>query len=193
MRKLIPVICLVLGAVLVVSAAAFWGFDYVKTSNIGKNAEIAVEKVLSQIPVTHPRVPEERGNNKMASMNVDGVNVVGVLEFPRYGRKLAVLSGWDKDAVSFVPCRYSGSIYDRSLVIGAGDREGQLDFADTLDAGERFTLTDMEGGVYTYQIQAIQHSKTADPAKLQSEEYDLTVFLKDNSTGQYLLIRCKAI
>lgn len=190
-RDKFSLLCIILGAALVLGAGAMLIMTKVTQSSARKDAALILEKVQSVMPQPVQRVPEERGNNAMASMQVDGVNIVGVLELPQYGRTLPVSSGWDTGLVSSMPCRFTGSIYDRSLIIGAADGEGQLSFASQLEVGTQIHLTDMEGGRYTYQVAAIHHAKHATLEKLQSGDYALTIFVKNSKTGDYLLIRCQ--
>lgn len=189
-KSYFSLICVVLGIAIVIGAAGFLLHRRIDQSSTAQKANSILPKVLERMPQIVDRVPEERGENRMPSLQIDGINVILVLEFSRYARQLPVLSGWDADLASVVPCRFTGSIYDSSIIIGAGDRQGQLDFANQLEVGEKLTLTDMEGGRYSYQVMAIQHAQHATLEKLQEGEYDLTLFVKDSKSGAYLLIRC---
>lgn len=184
-------ICVILGAALLVGAVVL----LVTVGNTGshgpQDAQKILEKAQTMIPQPVSRVPQERGNNTMAALQIDGINVVGILEAPQYGRTLPVASTWDTGLVSSMPCRFTGSIYDGTLIIGAVDGEGQLSFAAQMEVGDTVLLTDMEGGRYTYQVAAIHHAKHATLEKLQSGNYALTVFVKDSKTSEYLLIRCQ--
>ncbi len=191
MKRYLPHICIILGVICLICAIGYFANSYFFAKNIGETARGALSTVKAQLPPLKPQVPQERGNNQMASMNVDGLNVVGILEIRQFGVELAVLSKWQQQTSAYTPCRYAGSIYDSTLVIGASDKEGQLSCAKSLEPGVELRITDMEGGVYTYAVAAIHHAKTLESDKLQSKDYDLTVFVKDSATGEYLLIRCK--
>lgn len=190
LRDKISLICIILGVVLILAAGALLIVSQVSGENARKDTALILEKAQALMPLAADRVPEARGNNTMASMQIDGVNVIAVLEAPKYGRILPVASGWDTALVAAMPCRFAGSIYDQSLIIGATDGEGQFSFASQMEMGDALVLTDMEGGRYTYRVAAIQHAKHATLSKLQSGDYALTVFVKDGKTSQYLLIRC---
>lgn len=184
-------ICIVLGVALLLGTAGMLLSSSLLARQGSKDAAQILEKAQTLMPQAADRVPEERGNNKMASMEIDGVNVVGVLSFTGYGRTLPLAGDWDTTLVSSMPCRFTGSIYDTSLIIGAVDGETQLSFASRMEVGDEVVLTDMEGGRYTYQVEAIQHAKHATLEKLQAGDYALTIFVKDSNTSQYLLIRCQ--
>lgn len=182
-------VCVILGIALLVGGVLLWVTAGTPAGHGQKDALQILEKAQALMPQSANRVPEERGNNTMAAMEIDGVNVVGVLEFPQYGRTLPVASQWDTALVSSLPCRFTGSIYDRTMIIGAVD--GQLPFAAQTEVGDRVLLTDMEGGRYTYRVAAIHHAKHATLEKLQAGDYAMTIFVKVSKTSEYLLIRCQ--
>lgn len=184
-------VCIAIGVVLVLCAGYLLVSSHIATDQARQDAKVILEKTLALMPQTQNRVPEERGNNAMAAMEVDGVNVLGVLEIPQYGSTLPLASGWDTSLVLSMPCRFTGSIYDRSLIIGAVDAESQFSFASQMNMGDTIVLTDMEGGRYTYQVAAIHHAKHATLEKLQAGDYAMTIFVKDSKTSEYLLIRCQ--
>ena len=129
----------------------------------------------------------------MPSIELSGIDVVGIIEINAYGLKAVVASKWSTNQVTGMPCRFSGSIYNRDLIIGATDGEEQFYFATTMDIGVEITLTDMECGQYTYCVEKIERSSSADYEKLSRGDWDLTVFVKNSkSVDEYVLLRCKA-
>lgn len=189
-RDKFSLICIVLGAALILGAVGILTASQIAAAQAKVDAAEVLQKVQALMPPSVDCVPEERGNNGMASLQIDGVNVVAVLEISQYGKILPVASAWDTDRVSYLPCRFTGSIYDSSLIIGAVDEEDQIPFAGQLEVGAKILLTDTEGGRYSYRVAAIHHAKHATLEKLQQGEYDLTIFVKDSKTLEYLLIRC---
>ncbi len=185
-------ICIILGAAMILSAAGMLVASRISAARAKVDSAQILGQVQALIPPAVDYVPEERGNNAMASLQIDGVNVAAVLEIPQYGRTLPVASGWDTDRVSSMPCRFAGSIYDSSLIIGAVDSQDQIPFTGQLEVGVQIILTDTEGGRYSYRIAAIQHAKHATLEKLQQGDYALTIFVKDSKTAEYLLIRCNS-
>lgn len=185
-------VSIVLGAVLLISAIAIMAFSGIRADRANRDAQQILEKLQPMLPEAEDRVPEQRGNNAMASMEIQGVNIAGILELPKYGRTLPLAASWDTDLVSSMPCRFAGSIYDSSLIIGGVDSQEQFSFASRMEVGDRLYLTDMEGGRYTYCVAAIQHAQHATLDKLQAGEYPLTVFVKDSKTSEYLLIRLES-
>ena len=48
---------------------------------------------------------------------------------------------------------------------------------------------DMEGNRYSYLVAAIEHSDSVPLDKLISEDYDLTVFIKNSMAMDYTIVR----
>ncbi len=185
-------VCLILGILLIAGAIGYIVYDLLSARlSVGDNEEIlaAAEKL---IPSVRDAFPEERGNNTMPSLAVKGTNISAILEFLSRGAKFPVRSAWDSNAVKSIPCVHSGSIYDRTLMIGVTDRKGQVDFAEEINVGERLTLTDMEGDRYSYTVSSIKHSAKYDPDKWSEQESDLVIFVAADLSGEYTLIYCKA-
>ena len=89
------------------------------------------------------------------------------------------------------PCRFWGSVYDSSLVIGGADQQGQFDFCDQIDIGNAVIITDMTGAAFSYTVACVERAARADADWLLSEDYDLTIFAKDAFSLEYLAVRCR--
>ena len=153
-----------------------------------KKVAAYVSTIGTLIPEPQGAVLEERSNNTMATLSLDGTNFVGILEMPKYGSSLPVAADWGK--VTKYPCRFSGSIYDRSMQIGATTQAGQYDFYRDISVGDSVLYTDMEGNRFSYTVKDIRYEKHADQATLQKEEAALTLFIKNIYAFEYIVIFC---
>lgn len=183
------IIMIIAGAFAVVFAAGAFVYNDVAEERRYDNAVSAVGEIMESIPEIEERVPTERGNNMMPSLEIDGENYVAVLEFPAYRFTMPVVATWHSSYIDSVPCRYKGSVYDNTLVIGGSDTEGQFDFAEELEVGDFLYLTDMSGGQYRFAVEAINHANEISEDKFKTE-YDMTIFVKSSGNSEYLLIRC---
>ncbi len=127
----------------------------------------------------------------MPVLSLDGQDVVGVLEIPVYGVALPVGDQWSTAGITTHPCRFTGSLYDRDLVIGGVDRQGQLACLDVIEDGTAVTVTDMTGAVFSYTVARVERSKSAKAEVLVAEDYDLTLFVRDTYSLEYILVRCE--
>ena len=181
-------ICLFAGIGLLVVAAAMlllW------QSGIRTSAEAAsdcVQTIRALLPEPRSAVPEERLDNAMPVLSIDGTDYAGILEFPRYGSVLPVCAGWGD--VSKYPCRLGGSIYDRTIQIGGTSQKGQYDFYREISVGDSLFFTDMEGNRYGYEVTDIRYEKHADQTALGRKDAALTLFVKNVYAFEYIILFC---
>ena len=182
-------VCVIAGALMLVSALAIllywrWNISYSQ-----KQTAIYVDTLRQLMPQPQNAVPEERRDNTMAALSVDGLDFVGILELPRYGSILPVCGNWGR--VFQYPCRFGGSIYDGSLQIGATTQAGQYSFYREISVGDTVMFTDMEGNRYAFQVAAMRYEKHIDQATLQHQDATLTLFVKNIYSFEYLIIFCE--
>ena len=181
-------ICIIVGACLLVGATvtlALWRWNITASE---KRAQYYVNTLQALIPEPQNAVLEERRDNTMSVLSVDGTDFVGIVELPRYGSMLPVCADWGKP--SKYPCRFNGSIYDGTMQIGATTQTGQYDFYRELSVGDTVIYTDVEGNRYTFAITGLRYEKHADQAALQNKEAPLTLFIKNIYSFEYLIVFC---
>lgn len=149
-----------------------------------------IEKIEAALPERSAGVIENRADSAMAAVEIDGIDVIGLLELPGRGIKLPVSAEWDSSEQSFRPARFMGSVYDGTLIVGGRSEDGNFDFIDQLDAREELTFTDMIGRVFRYTVRKICHADNARAETLADSESALTLFVKKN--GAFLIVRCAA-
>lgn len=190
MKNKIYAICLWAGVGLLVLAAVGLLFWQINIHTAAEKAEGYVSVLRSRTPAPQGAVPEARRDNTMPALSVDGVDFVGILELPRFGSTLPVAGIWGK--TSQYPCRFSGSIYDSTMQIGATTQTGQYDFYREISVGDSVYFTDMEGNRYTYQVTDIRYEQHADNAALSKKDADLTLFIKNIYAMEYIILFCNA-
>ena len=181
-------ICIIVGVCLISAAAvtlALWRWNI---HNSEEQVQYYVNTLRSLIPEPQAAVPEERRNNTMSVLSVDGIDFVGLLELPRYESVLPVCADWGK--TSRYPGHFTGSIYDGTMQLGATTQKGQYDFYRELSVGDTIHYTDVEGNRYTFTITSLCSEKHADQAALQRKEAALTVFIKNIYSFEYLVAFC---
>ena len=177
--------CLLLAAILTM---VFWNLGI---SSSEKQAKSYVATLLEILPEPQNAVLEERGDNDMPVLSVDETDFVGIIELPRFGSVLPVGAEWGES--SKYPCRFSGSLYEGTMKIGATTQKGQFDFYRELSVEDTLLYTDMEGNKYTLKITSLRYEDHADKTTLTCEEAPLTLFIKNIYSSEYLVLSCSVL
>ena len=184
-------ICLALGIALLVAAIAFMVGWICRVNGAVKNLSAYVGSIEAVIPEPVGAVPESRRDNDMATVSIDGIDFVGLLEMPANGSKLPVASDWG--AVTKYPCRFGGSVYDKTLQIGLTSQKGQYDFYREISVGDSVFFTDLEGNRFGYSVADIKYEKSASLEALSQKGSALTLFVKNIYSTEYILIFCDVL
>ena len=187
-RNMLQKLFLLTGIGLFVAAAVVL---IVWQGGIRSSAETAaayVHTLRTLLPEPQGAVPEERSDNTMPVLSLEETDFVGILEIPRYGSALPVCGAWGQ--VSKYPCRFSGSVYDRTMQIGGTSQKGQYDFYREISVGDAVFFTDMAGNRYAYAVEDVRYEKHADQAALERQEAALTLFIKNVYAFEYIIIFC---
>jgi sortase A len=184
-------ICILAGIFLLIGAVVILALWRWNISSSEKQAQYYVSTLRTLMPEPQNAVPEERRDNTMSVLSVDGIDFVGLVELPRYESALPVGADWGK--TSQYPCRFHGSIYDGTMQIGATTQKGQYDFYRELSVGDTVFFTDAEGNRYTFVITSLRYENHADQAALEKKEAPLTLFIKNIYSFEYLIVFCDVL
>lgn len=183
-------VCLVLGIVLIVAAAGLFGWWTYEVRIVGQRTTSYVDTIRSLTPEPQGTAIEIQKDQSMAALSVDGIDFIGLLEFPAFDSVLPVCENWERP--SKYPCRFNGSIYGGNLQVGGTSQKGQYDFYRDISMGDEVFFTDMRGNRYQYTVESIRHVEHVDQATLEGEESGLTLFIKNIYAFDYILVFCKA-
>ena len=180
----------ILGAVLIVSSIAAAVVLYQYTAWTEKQTELVTSQMEQIIPGRFPAVEDEYEDAEMPVLQLNGQDYVCLLEVPSFSTALAVQSEWIPKNLLINPCRYTGSPFDGTLIIGGSSGKGQFDFCAQIDLGEKVTITDMQGNCFEYSVKGIERWKELTEERLKAENLGLTLFTKESFSSSYIVVKC---
>lgn len=182
-------VILILGCLLVLAGLALVPVSRHWEKQNAAGARDTAMELLSRMPETTRGLPHTRQNSTMPVLQLEGVDYAAVLEVPLFDAVLPVAAGWDAGALRRQPCRYYGSPWDNTLVIGGADGKGQLDFITRIDVGTQVLITDMTGAQFAYRVRTVERASKADTDTLLGED-GLTLFARNSYGLEYVILRC---
>ena len=108
MRKWIGVICVFLGVLCILSAIGFVAYNRWEDMNAKDVAQDFLEDVQSIINEEQSEQPL-LNDTKMATVEVDGYDCIGILSVPALDLELPVLTEWSYAKLKKAPCHYYGA------------------------------------------------------------------------------------
>lgn len=152
-------------------------------------AELAAE-LEKTMPPRSVGLMDSYTNMEMPAFSLDGQDFIGTVAVPAFQVVLPIAPVWDAGTISSFPCRFWGTVYDGSLVLGGADQKGQFDFLDQIQNGDSVLVTDMTGAQFSYRVSAIHRADSARADILLDGQSDLTIFARNARSLEYIIVRC---
>ena len=182
---------LVAGIVLVVFALTLLVLNRVAIPKNKANAAAITDDLLNLMPEVKNGFPDSKGDTTMPCIELDGVDFNGIIEIPTFDVCLPVANKWNSGNVNKYPHRFSGSVYDRSLILGGSDNNGKFDFMKNISNGDFVFFTDTLGVRYSYVVDNIIMTDDVSFEGLSGGEWDLTFFARNSYGFDYTVVKCK--
>lgn len=196
--KRLSKILIALGSVCIATALGIvlWNLQ---TQQAGEeSAAVALTGVKAQIPQLEEETQSEwvpdyalSPNMGMPEILVDGVAYIGYLEIPALALELPVITETSYACLKIAPCRYSGSVYQNDLVIGAHNYRGHFRDLKNLTYGDEVIFTDGDGNVFTYAVADIEVLRPTQVEELTDSQWPLTLYTCTVGGRTRLTIRCE--
>lgn len=187
---------LVIG-ILFFGAALLW---YIHNLTEDRKAlEVAVEnsdKVMDQFRsdgIEFHKVTKEylvEHTQELKSVDIDGYQYVGLVSIPSVELEMAVLDICNEDNLHVSSCRYYGSPFTNDLVIAGHNYKSGFGKLSGLKRGEEVFFTDMEGTVFSYEVEDIEILDGTSIEQMINSEFDLTLYTCTYGGKQRVTVRC---
>lgn len=169
-------ILVVLGTALILLALGLLAYN----ENEQRRAARISGEVLQQMQLVHENTntgqdaPEP--GEEMPEAVIDGERYIGRLNIPALELQLPVLSQWSYAGLKKAPCRYSGSVEGKNLVLLGHNYKSHFGPLERLKTGDEVLFQDMNGTVQHYEVAAINTVKPTETEQITAGEYALTLF-----------------
>ena len=204
MRQKIGKICMVLGALLILAAAALLAYNKWDAARADKAAQQALgeleqtltttveEKAKSETVVLQPELDPAQ---PMTETELDGWSYIGYLSIPSIGLDLPVMSEWSYAGLKIAPGRYSGSTYADNMVVCAHNYAKHFSPIKWLAEGSQVYFTDMDGMRWSYEVSYVENLQPTQIEKMtekteDSDNWDLTLFTCTTGGRARCAVRC---
>lgn len=179
-----------LGLLLILGSLVILAVSWFQAQRAQDNAAKVLSQIQAVLPEKSVGTKDIYSSMEMPVLQIDNQDFIGIIDIPAFGITLPVYSTWDARKVTSFPCRFSGTVYDGSLIVGGTDQQGQFDCFDRLQHGNTVTVTDMNGAEFSYTVSRIDRAKSAEADVLIDEMFDLTLFVRDAFSLEYIIVRC---
>ena len=200
MRKVLGMICMILGTVLIASALSLFIFNKKEARSAKQMAQDALVTLVGEMEEQQEMAVSgelilSEGETHSAKLNmdvieIDGNRYVGFVSLPTLGLELPILAEWDYDLLQLAPCLYSGTTYTNDMVLMAHNYESHFGRIDELEIGDEVLFTDVSGGVLRYEVVARDVLAPTAVEEMTAGAYDLTLFTCTYGGAQRVTIRC---
>lgn len=181
MRKKFGAFCMILGALLLFSAVSLLIYNHVEASKAGQSSAQVVSQLKDAIPDSENQPtdsvvePDISKANQTKTVEIDGYDYIGYLRVPSLGLELPVVSGWDYQALQVSPCRFSGSVAQKNLVVIAHNYSSHFGNLDQLQFEDEVLFTDVTGAVTAYQVACVDVVPPSSAEEVVSGGFDLAL------------------
>lgn len=170
-------ILVALGAVCIIAAAVLLRHNLAEERRADEAARSVMPALAEKISGSRTaRDNTAPARNADIGVVIDGERYLGFLSMPTLSLELPVLSEWDGLKLQNAPCRYSGSLSDGALVLGAHNYSYHFGTIAQLAAGDTVYFTDGNGDIHTYSVVLTETLDPNETERMVDTDYPLTLF-----------------
>lgn len=193
-----------LGAALVLAALALFLYNQQEAQQAQKEANHQLSLLVEQIGQQETEAGDDllswtpvefltEEDKKMTEVIIDGYAYIGYLTIPSLELELPVMSTWSSKQLQKAPCRYTGTVLGRDLVIMAHNFSKHFGTISKMKEGDSVIFTDMDGVVTQYEVVAQDILQPLEVEEMIAGEYDLTLFTCTYGGHSRVTVRCDRV
>lgn len=195
MKQIRAVALILLGLSMILTAGWFLARYEQEAEIAGENARKLLTAAVRDIEQTRERqvyetARREQTPGQMPQTSLQGYDLVGIIRVPDVGVELPVLNNWSYELLKLGPCRYSGSIAGRDLILMGHNYKTHFAPLRRVSPGDRVEFLDVSGTVHPYVVAQTEVLKPTQLDELSSSGYSLTIFTCTPGGQSRFVIRC---
>lgn len=188
MKRKFGTILMVMGTSLILAAMSLFLYNQYDSTRAEQNAAVVMDRLMEQVPPprenTQPTAPAlelpealvDPAVYEMTVVEIDGHGYIGYLSVPELGLELPVMADWSYPKLKIAPCRYSGTVGGRDLVLMAHNYARHFGRLSELHEGADVIFTDMDGAVTYYEVVGLDILAPTAVDEMTAGDFDLTLF-----------------
>lgn len=191
MRNKAGIVCMVLGAALIIGALALFLHNRNEAAEAEETTLTVMPQLIEEIvqkeeteevpqtyvqPVGTPIEYLDPSAFEMTEVEIDGYAYIGYISIPKLELELPVMADWDYDRLKIAPCRYVGSVRGDDLVLMAHNYRAHFGGISKLSEGDMLVFTDMDGIATVYEVVGQDILLPTDVEEMTAKAFDLTLF-----------------
>lgn len=203
MRRKFGILCMLTGAALVLGAFFLFVHNQKETRDAEAHAESLIPIIQEEITQALQTVSAEQMVPEntpvellqpedliMTEKVINGYAYIGYLTIPELNLELPVMSNWDSSRLQISPCRFTGTLRGKDLVIMAHNYTSHFGRLSKLSEGSKIHFMDMDGNLWVYSVVAMDILDAEAVEEMTAGEYDLTLFTCAPNRTQRITVRC---
>ena len=212
MTKRIGMLCMILGALCLLSAVGFVIYNRWEA----ESAAVSAKKILADVQIQMQAQNEEQPTadsiapentyqsedsaspadipteppTEMVTAKVDGDECIGILSIPKLAREFPVLTQWNYEKLKKTPCHYYGTCYEPNFVIAGHNYSSHFGGLSELQPGDLILFTDIPGKVHCYEVVLLETLPWDATEAMILSGFDLTLFTCTPGGANRVTVRC---
>lgn len=130
-------------------------------------------------------------NEKDLSLNVDGLNYIGIISIPSINIELPVMDNYKK--LDIAPGRYYGSVEENNLIICAHGYKKFFKYIYTLIPGDVIVFRSINNNTIIYEVKEVEILNRDDIEGMIDNEFDLTLYTCTNDGLSRVTVRANVV
>lgn len=188
---------MLVGAILVLCGLGLVLWNIKENYRAGIDSERIMQELVPIITMNgeaareaEPESGIETVDYEMPVKEVNGRPYIGVLMIPDLKMEVPIQQKWDARGLEISPCRYSGDVVTRDMVICGHNYNNHFGRLQNLQEGAEVYLVTMKGTVLNYRVAAVENLKATDIVGMKESPYDLTLFTCTIGGATRITVRC---